>query len=113
MAFEKLKERRVLERQKRKIRSERFKSLLLERGTAVFKKFGIKRVIIFGSVADGVCREMSDIDILAMPLKNNRYWDFRHEREAAVDLPIDLYTDLDDPILVEKIILRGEKIYEV
>jgi len=113
MAFEKLKERRVLERRKRKVRSEFFKSLLLERGTAVFKKFGIKRVIIFGSVADGVCSEISDIDILAMPLKNSRYWDFRHELEEAVDLPIDLYTDLDDPILVEKIILRGEKIYEV
>ena len=113
MSFEKLQERRVLERQKRKIRSEKFKSLLLERGTAVFKKFGINRVIVFGSVADGVCGEKSDLDILAMPLKNSLYWDFRHELEEAVDLPIDLYTDLDDPILVKKIISRGEKIYEV
>ena len=48
-----------------------------------------------------------------MPLKNRQYWDFRHELEEAVDLPIDLYTDSDDPILVEKIISRGETIYEV
>jgi len=85
----------------------------LEHGVAVFKKFDIHKVIVFGSVADGVCGEMSDLDILVMPLKNSLYWDFRHELEEAVDLPIDLYTDLDDPILVEKIISRGEKIYEV
>ena len=53
-------------------------------------------MIVFGSVEDGVCGEMHDIDILVMPLKNSRYWDFRHELEEAVDLPIDLYTDSDD-----------------
>jgi predicted nucleotidyltransferase len=87
--------------------------LLLERGIAVFKKFGIRKVIVFGSVAEGVCGEMSDIDILVMPLKNSQYWDFRYELEEAVDLRIDLYTDLDDPVLVEKITSRGETLYEV
>ena len=57
--------------------------------------------------------EMSDIDILVMPLNNSLYWEFRHDLEDAIDLPIDLYTDLDDPIFVEKIIARGETIYEV
>lgn len=113
MAFEKLKTRRAIKREMQRIRSERLKFLLLERGLAVFEKFGICKVIVFGSVAEGVCGEMSDIDILVMPLKNKQYWDFRHELEEAVDLQIDLYTDLDDPILVEKIISRGEKIYEV
>ncbi len=113
MAFEKLKKRRAVQREGRKIRSERLKSLLLERGLIVFKKFGICKVIVFGSVADGVCGEMSDIDILVMRLKNSQYWDFRYELEEAVGLPIDLYTDLDDPILVEKVITRGETLYEV
>ena len=113
MAFEKLKKRRAVKRERRKIRSELSKSLLLERGIAVFKKFDIRKVIVFGSVADGVCGEMSDIDILVIPLKNKQYWDFRYELEEAVDLPIDLYTDSDDPILVKKIISRGETLYEV
>jgi predicted nucleotidyltransferase len=113
MAFEKLRKRRAIERQRRKIRSEQLKFLLLDRGLSVFKKFGICKVIVFGSVADGVCGDRSDLDILVMPLKNSQYWDFRHELEEAVDLPIDLYTDLDDPILVEKIISRGEILYEV
>ena len=113
MAFEKLKKRRAVKRKRRKIRSELVKSLLLERGIDVFKKFDIRKVIVFGSVADGICGEMSDIDILVMPLKNKQYWDFRYELEEAVDLPIDLYTDSDDPILVKKIISRGETLYEV
>jgi hypothetical protein len=45
MAFEKLKKRRAVERERRKIRSERLKSLLLESGIAVFNKFDIRRVI--------------------------------------------------------------------
>jgi predicted nucleotidyltransferase len=113
MPFQKLKKRRAVEREQRKIRSERVKAIVLERGIAVFKNYGICKVIVFGSVANGVCDEMSDIDILVMPLKNSQYWDFRHELEEAVDWPIDLYTNLDDPILVEKIISRGETIYEV
>ena len=113
MAFEKLRNRRVAERERRKIRSDQIKLLLLERGLSVFNKFGISKVIVFGSVADGVCGEMSDIDILVAPLKNSQYWDFRFELEEAVNLPIDLYTDLDDPIMVEKIISRGETLYEV
>jgi predicted nucleotidyltransferase len=95
MAFEKFKKRRAAELARRKIRSDRVKLLLLERGLSVFSKFGVSKVIVFGSVADGVCSEMSDTDILVMPLKNNQYWDFRYELEEAVDLPIDLYTDLD------------------
>lgn len=113
MAFEKLEKRRALKRESRKIRSKRLKTFLLERGDAVFKKFDIRKVIVFGSVADGVCDDKSDIDILVMPLKNSRYWVFRHELEEAINLPIDLYTDLDDPSLVEKIVARGETIYEV
>jgi len=113
MALEKFKKRRAIKREMQQIRSERLKTMLLERGDVVFKKFYIRKVIVFGSVADGVCGETSDIDILAMPLKNSEYWDFRYELEEAVDLPIDLYTDLDDPILVQKIMSRGETIYEV
>ena len=113
MIFEEFINRRAVERQKRKNRSERIKSLVLERGRTVFKKYGICKVVVFGSVANGLYGEKSDIDILVMPLKNSQFWDFRFELEEAVDLPIDLYTDLDDPIFVEKIISRGEIIYDV
>ena len=56
---------------------------------------------LFGYDQDGVLTE------------DFQYWDFRYELEEAVGLPIYLYTDLDDPIMVEKIISRGETLYEV
>ena len=113
MAFEKLINRRAVERQKRKNRSKQIKSLVLERGLDVFKKYGIHKIVVFGSVANGVYGEMSDIVILVMPLKNSQFWNFRFEIAEAIVLPIDLYTDLDDPIFVEKIISRGDTIYDV
>jgi predicted nucleotidyltransferase len=53
----------------------------------------------------------SDIDIYVSQLPAKFYWQFRHELEEAVQLPIDLYTDSDDPVFIKKIISRGEKIY--
>ena len=113
MSLEKLKHRRAAMRRERRIRSERVKSLLLERGISVFRKYGISKVVVFGSVSDGTPDTLSDVDLLVMPLKNIHYWDFRHELEEEVDLPIDLYTDLDDADFVDKILDRGETIYEV
>ncbi|MBL7180960.1 MAG: nucleotidyltransferase domain-containing protein [Desulfobacterales bacterium] len=69
--------------------------------------------MIFGSVADNLCNEKSDLDILVIPLSNEKYWDFRHELEEALGLQIDLYTKNDDPVLVKKIFSRGEIVYEV
>ena len=113
LTFEKLKAKRAAQRDALRARSERVKSMLLQRGTKVFQKYGVRKAIVFGSVASGFSRETSDIDILVMPLENSRYWDFRHELEDAVELPIDLYTDSDDPDFVEKIKSRGEILYEL
>ena len=113
MPFRKLKERWAVERRFRKVRSMTIKRSVLEKGKLVFEKFGIKKVIIFGSVADNLCDERSDLDILVMPLSNDKYWEFRHELEEALDIPIDLYTKNDDPVIVKKILSRGETLYEI
>lgn len=113
MPFAKLKNRWALEREQRKTRSKTIKCLLLEQGKAVLEKFGVSKVILFGSVADNLCREKSDLDILVTPLSNDKYWEFRHELEEAIGVQIDLYTENDDPVLVKKILSRGEILYEV
>ena len=113
MNFEKLKEKWKHERAGGKSRAGELKRLLLERGRPVFEKFGIKKVILFGSVQNGSCGKGADIDIYAHPLPVGRYWDFLHEMERAVESPVDLYTEKDDRVFVDKIITRGEIIYEV
>ncbi len=77
MPFAKLKKRWNFEREQRKTRSKKIKRLLLEQGKTVFERFGVSKVIIFGSVADNLCGGKSDLDILAIPLPNDKYWEFR------------------------------------
>ena len=112
-SYEKLFKRWSREKEDQKARAAEVKKRLLKNGTPVFKRFNLRMVYLFGSVASGKSRESSDIDLYVSSLPADRYWQFRHELEEAVHLPIDLYTDSDDLKLIKKIIERGEKVYGV
>ena len=109
--YEKLKDRWTREKLEKQTRSAGFKRQLLENGIPVFKKYEVQAVYLFGSVAVGSSRQKSDIDLYVSGLANDQYWNFRHDLEEAVGLPIDLYTEGDNPLFLKKIIARGEKIY--
>jgi len=111
--FRHLKEKWDKDRQERIRNSARIKQLILDRGTAVFKKYGIAKAVIFGSLAEAKYSQTSDVDILVQDLSNQKYWEFKHELEEALDIPVDLYTDKDESKFVSKILLRGVTIYEV
>jgi uncharacterized protein len=112
-SFDKLKQRWVDEAKRRSERADVAKRRLLQRGVPLFKKYDIGAAYLFGSVAAGRCTDRSDVDLYVSGLPNHRYWIFRHELEETVQLPIDLYSDSDDPRFVKKIVERGEKIYGV
>lgn len=78
----------------------------------VLARYGVQKAVLFGSVKSGSSHPHSDIDLLIMPLEQTLYWDAKHELEEATGYPIDLYTQADDPTLVQKILARGEVIYE-
>lgn len=62
----------------------------------IFKKYGIKRAQLFGSVATGKSRESSDIDILisfAKPTDGWTYARLARELEEALAHPVDLVTE--------------------
>lgn len=109
--YEKLKQRWARQKSELNVRGDIFKRQLLEKGTPIFKKYNLQTVYLFGSLAAGISRPDSDIDLYVSALPIDRYWDFRHELEEAIQLPIDLYTDSDDLGFVQKIVERGEKIY--
>ena len=113
MSFDKLKEKWAREREKRVALAGKIKERFLDRGITIFKKFGVQKVMLFGSVARGYCCERSDLDVLVISLPNEKYWDFRHELEEAVDIQLDIYTEGDDPIFIKKILSRGEVLYEL
>jgi predicted nucleotidyltransferase len=111
--FEKLKESRERKRQERKLRADALRRNLVQKAAPIFRKYGIRRVVLFGSVAEGRCRTDSDLDLFVCPLSNELYWSFWRELEDALELPVDLHTQADDPVFVKKILERGETVYEV
>jgi len=113
MDFDNLRRKWAREQEERRRKAEYLKCILTKKGIPVFKKYGVKKVILFGSLINEMCMETSDIDILVTPLENKDYWTFRHELEEAVNSPIDLYTDKDDDAFIKKIMDRGEVFYEV
>ena len=113
MRYNKLKEKWALETAQRKALSTRLKMKLREKGFPILKRFGIGKAILFGSVLNGGCDDYSDVDLLVVPLPGDQYWVFRHELEQALEFPVDVYTQDDDPGFIKKIGDRGEVIYEV
>ena len=72
-----------------------------------------KVVLLFGSVLTHRSTPTSDIDLLVVPLSAVDYWKFHHELEQSLGYPVDIYTQEDDPVFVQKILQRGEVVYEV
>ena len=113
MKYNKLKQKWVLEKTRRKKRSKEIKSVVIKQGVPVFKKFRIRKVVLFGSILDGRAGMKSDVDLLVLPLSKDQFWECRHEIEQAIEYSVDLYTQDDDSHFTEKIMRRGEVIYEV
>lgn len=113
MKFEKLKQRWREERSGKVEEARRRRALLLTRAKPVFEQYKLSKVVLFGSVAEGRCRKHSDTDLYVHPLAGLKYWDFVHDLEEAVQHPVDVYTEGDDRIFIDKIQDRGQVIYEI
>ncbi len=113
MKFKKLIDGWSQERQRRQNLSGRIKEDLIRKGIRILRKYGIQKAVLFGSVADLTADENSDIDLLVLDLPKVEYCNFRYQLEQAVEHSMDIYSQDDDPRFVEKIMERGEVIYEV
>lgn len=111
MAFEKVRERWEADRAAGQQRARSVRARLLERGSAVFHRHGVQKVVLFGSVLRGSSTERSDVDLLVIPLAAEHYWEFRHDLEEALEVAVDVYTESDDHGFVRKILERGETVY--
>ena len=110
--FRKLKQRWHKEKSERKIRSEKMRSICMEKAVPVLLQYGVQRIVLFGSVVKETCEESSDLDILAMPIPNERYWQCLHDLREAAGVDVDLYTQNDNAEFVEKVLKWGEILYE-
>ena len=111
--YDKLWQRWQEERVTRQQHASRVRTLLQKKGPAIFRRFGIQRVWLFGSVQENRSGKEADVDLLVIPLENSCFWQCKRDLETALLCPVDLYSNKDDPLFVKKIKERGERIYEI
>lgn len=111
--FTSLKQKWKKRKQDRHLRSEDIKRRLLEDGQDIFRKFKINKVILFGSAVESRMSTGSDVDILVDPLPAEEFFRFHCQLEERLNLAVDLHTVSEDKKFIEKIIKRGEVVYEV
>jgi len=70
-------------------------------------------VILFGSVLENRMSSRSDVDILVDSLSAEEFFSFQCQLEERLNLTIDLHTMSEDRRFIEKMIKRGEVVYEV
>lgn len=111
--FNSLKQKWKKEKHDRHFRSKEARKILIEEGQDIFKEFKIKKVILFGSVLQNRMSAMSDVDILVDPLSAEQFFRFQCQLEERLNLTVDLHTMNEDRKFIEKIIKRGEVVYEI
>ena len=112
LSYQKLKNKWLQKRAHGVTAAQRRREILVAKAVPLFRRYNIKRAVLFGSAIRGYCRPDSDIDLYVEPMDAERFWDFRRELEDTLDMPVDLYTDTDDAIFISKIIARGMVIYD-
>lgn len=101
--------RRAEENQRR---SREARQRLIRKGVPVFQRFGVKKVVLFGSVLEGRMRPGSDIDIMVDHVAPEQFFRFMAELSEALDLDVDIHTMDEDTIFTRKMQERGEVVYD-
>lgn len=105
-----LRQRR--ERARRAAQEAMRKEDMLQEMIPLFRKYGVSRAYLFGSVLTGACRKDSDIDLYVEEIDPEQYWELWKDLESQSGEAIDLHCDRDDPLFIKKIRKRGRLIYE-
>jgi predicted nucleotidyltransferase len=71
-------------------RARQLRRLLPEAAEVLRARYGAERVVLFGSVATGTCREGSDLDLAVTGLGRDRYFDALADLMALFGAPVDL-----------------------
>ena len=105
-SFAGLKSRWEQERKDRSALSRETRARIGSPCVPIFQRYGVRKVLLYGSVAEDRATDRSDVDLLLLPLENASYWEFLHEMEDALERAVDLYTDRDEQAWVQKILNR-------
>jgi predicted nucleotidyltransferase len=91
---------------------------------SIFKKYGIRKAILFGSFAKGRQTRKSDIDLILIQETGKRYFDRfdgilsdLHQSLRGRDIEVFIYTpkefaDISDRRFIRRAVAEGQVIYE-
>jgi len=77
---------------------------------AMLAALGARRVVLFGSLAEGALHDRSDIDLAVEGLPAARYWEALATLAAAAPAPVDLVRVEDAPDSLLGVIARGHEV---
>jgi predicted nucleotidyltransferase len=78
---------------------------------SLFVKYGVQQAIWFGSTQQERGNPNSDVDLLLIGLQIEKFWSCWRELEESLQRSVDLYTEQDDPVFVQKVKMRGKSVY--
>ena len=80
---------------------------------AVIRQFPtIKKIIIFGSMANRSMNDFSDVDVFVDSIEPSKYWELLSFLSKKLQRDVDIITPDDDPYLQDIIFQNGVVIYE-
>ncbi len=72
----------------------------------------VKKIIIFGSFLDERVNLNSDLDLYIEKLTGEDFYRLKRLLEDKLNIDVDIYTQTDDQAFINKVIERGEVLYE-
>ena len=84
----------------------------LENGAGIFRKYGVEKVFLFGSIFETSVKDETKVAILAIPLSKEEFWTFRQEIGELIGHSVDVYVQNDAPFFVEDIQKKGIPIFK-
>jgi uncharacterized protein len=106
-----LRARQAKREAERAAEAARLRAQVLAVVPPIVARHGAAAAYLFGSIPAGSAHARSDVDLVVLGIGPAAYWELRRELEEALDRPLDLHTQDDDPIFIAKAIARGECIY--
>jgi len=92
-------------------RIKRVRKNILSEGRAVFEKYKVDKVILFGSLFSIDLGNAAEVAALAIPLTKKEFWTFRQEIGILAGCPVDVFCQDDDPNFLTEALEKGELIY--
>ncbi len=110
--FEKFFKRNREEEERLREISRQIRQELVHVLEEISTRLSFEKAILFGSVREGRADPSSDVDLYITGLHPDQYYECMRLLEERLNRKVDLHTREEDPVFLERILEKGEVVYE-